>query len=81
MIDYSLVFTLVFSTALVLGLLVKFYLSSRQIRHVARHRAAVPAAFAETISLAAHQTAADYTMTKARFGLLELSFGTAVLLG
>ena len=81
MTDYSLVFTLVFSAALVLGLLVKFYLSSRQIRHVARHRAAVPAAFAATISLTAHQRAADYTITKARFGLLELSFGTAVLLG
>ena len=81
MTDYSLVFTLVFSAALVLGLLVKFYLSTRQIRHVARHRDAVPSAFAETISLAAHQKAADYTITKARFGLLELAFGTAVLLG
>ena len=79
--DASLVLTLVFSAALVLGLLVKFYLSSRQIRHVARHRDAVPAAFAATISLASHQKAADYTITKARFGLLELAFGTAVLLG
>jgi STE24 endopeptidase len=66
---------------LVLGLMVKFYLSTRQIRHVARYRDAVPAAFAATISLAAHQKAADYTITKARFGLLELAFGTAVLLG
>jgi STE24 endopeptidase len=41
----------------------------------------VPAAFAATISLASHQKAADYTLTKARFGLLELAFGTAVLLG
>ena len=79
--DASLVLTLVFSAALVLGLLVKLYLSSRQIRHVARHRDAVPAAFAATISLASHQKAADYTITKARFGLLELAFGTAVLLG
>ena len=79
--DASLVLTLVFSAALVLGVLVKFYLSSRQIRHVARHRNAVPAAFAATISLASHQKAADYTITKARFGLLELAFGTAVLLG
>ena len=79
--DASLVLTLVFSAALVLGLLVKLYLSSRQIRHVARHRDAVPAAFAATISLASHQKAADYTLTKARFGLLELAFGTAVLLG
>lgn len=66
---------------MVLGLLVKFYLSARQIRHVARHRDAVPAAFTATISLAAHQKAADYTITKSRFGLLELAFGTAVLLG
>ena len=81
MADYSLVFTLVFSSALVLVLLTKFYLASRQIRHVARHRDQVPAAFAATISLASHQKAADYTITKARFGLLELAFGTAVLIG
>jgi len=79
--DASLVLTLVFSAALVLGMLLKLYLSTRQIRHVARHRDAVPAAFAATISLASHQKAADYTLTKARFGLLELAFGTAVLLG
>jgi STE24 endopeptidase len=41
----------------------------------------VPPAFAATISLASHQKAADYTLTKARFGLLELAFGSAVLLG
>lgn len=67
--------------ALILGLLTRFYLASRQIRHVARHRDQVPAAFAGTISLASHQKAADYTITKSRFGLLELAFGAAVLLG
>jgi STE24 endopeptidase len=81
MTDYSLVFTAVFSAVLVLGLLVKFYLASRQIRHVAHHRGAVPAAFASTISLEAHQKAADYTIAKARFGMLEMAFGAAVLLG
>ncbi|MEO6017066.1 MAG: M48 family metallopeptidase [Polaromonas sp.] len=80
MSDYSFIFTLVFCTVLVLGLLVRFYLASRQIRHVAAHRDAVPAAFAATISLEAHQKAADYTVTKARFGLLEMAFGAAVLL-
>ena len=79
--DLSLTWTLLFSAALVLGLLLKLYLSSRQIRHVARHRDTVPQAFAATISLASHQKAADYTLTKARFGLLELAFGSAVLLG
>ena len=79
--DYSLALTLLFSAALVLGLLTRFYLASRQIRHVDRHRDRVPAAFASTISMASHQKAADYTITKARFGLLELAFGAAVLLG
>lgn len=81
MTDYSLVFTGVFSAFLVLGLLTKFYLASRQIRHVARHRNEVPVAFAATISLQAHQKAADYTIAKARFGMLEMAFGAAVLLG
>lgn len=77
----SLALTFAFALALVLGLLLKFWLASRQIRHVAQHRHAVPAAFAHTITLAAHQKAADYTIAKARFGLLELAFGAALLLG
>ncbi|MDP2819978.1 MAG: M48 family metallopeptidase [Polaromonas sp.] len=81
MTDHSFTFTALFSAALVLGLLTKFYLASRQIRHVARHRDVVPAAFAATITLTSHQKAADYTITKARFGLLELAWGAAVLLG
>jgi STE24 endopeptidase len=79
--NFSLAFTLVFSAVLVAGLLARFYLSTRQIRHVAQHRNTVPAAFADTISLASHQKAADYTITKARFGLLEMAFGAALLLG
>ena len=77
----SLVLTLVFAAALAAGLLVKFWLASRQIRHVAQHRDSVPAAFAQTVTLAAHRKAANYTVAKARFGLLELAFGAAVLLG
>ena len=73
--------TLAFVVALLVGLLVKFWLASRQIRHVARHRDEVPAPFDQTIALTAHQKAADYTIAKARTGLLELSFGAAVLLG
>ena len=79
--NYSLVFTLVFAAALVMGLLVRFYLATRQIRHVAQNRNAVPAAFADTISLASHQKAADYTITKSRFGLIEMAYGAVLLLG
>ena len=73
--------TLLFAAALVASLLVKFWLASRQMRHVAEHRTAVPTAFAGRITLAAHQKAADYTLAKGRFGLLTMSFGAAVLLG
>jgi STE24 endopeptidase len=73
--------TFAFAAFLVAGLMVKFWLSTRQLRYVARHRDAVPAPFAATVSLAAHQKAADYTVAKSRFGLLETAFGTAVLLG
>ena len=73
-------FTCAFAAALVVGLLLKFWLASRQVRHVARHRGAVPARFASIITLESHQKAADYTIAKARFGLIELAWGSAVLL-
>jgi STE24 endopeptidase len=76
----SLILTMAFALALVAGLVVKFWLASRQVRHVARHRDAVPAAFRRAITLEAHQKAADYTVAKTRFGLLELAWGAAVLL-
>ncbi len=75
------VLSLVFAVALMASLLVKFWLATRQIRHVAAHRYAVPAAFAATVPLEAHQKAADYTLAKLRLGLLTDAFGTVVLLG
>ena len=77
----SLALTLVFAAALAAGLLTRLWLASRQIRHVAQHRAGVPAAFAQRITLAAHQKAADYTLAKARVGIIEMALGAAVLLG
>lgn len=76
----SLNTTIAFAAALTLSLILKFWLASRQIRHVARHRSAVPASFADKITLEAHQKAADYTITKTRFGLLELAWGAAIAL-
>ncbi len=77
----SLTFTALFCALLVLGLVIRTVLASRQIRHVARHRGAVPATFSDTISVAAHQKAADYTITKTRFGLLEVAIDAALLIG
>jgi len=76
----SLSFTAVFCVLLLAGLAMRMVLASRQIRHVARHRDAVPAAFAQTITPQAHRKAADYTITKTRFGLLELALESALLL-
>jgi STE24 endopeptidase len=75
------IMTALFCALLVAGLLTRTALASRQMRFVARHRNMVPPAFADTITLAAHQKAADYTITKSRFGLLETSLEAALLLG
>ncbi|MBK8073575.1 MAG: M48 family metallopeptidase [Ramlibacter sp.] len=77
----SLLLTLVFAAAVAAGLLVRLWLVSRQIRHVAAHRDSVPAAYAQTIPLAAHQKAADYTLTKSRLGMLAAAVSAAILLG
>ena len=77
----SLLLTLAFVLALVTGLLLKYWLNARQIRHVAQHRNQVPSAFTQTITLQAHQKAADYTIAKARLGLIDLALGAAVLIG
>ena len=73
--------TLIFTAALVASLLLKFWLTTRQSRHVAQHRDHVPAAFSSTVTLAAHQRAADYTLARTRFGLVSTAFGAAVLVG
>jgi STE24 endopeptidase len=77
----SLVLTALFAAAIVLSFVLKAWLALRQMRHVASHRAAVPAAFEGTVALEAHQKAADYTLARGRFGLLSMAFGTVVLLG
>ena len=77
----SFLFTLLFAVALVASLLVKFWLATRQMRHVAAHRDAVPEGFSPNVTLAGHQKAADYTLAKGRFGLLVMAFGAVLLLG
>jgi len=73
--------TLAFAAALLASLAVKFWLATRQMRHVASHRHQVPAAFVGTVTPEAHRKAADYTLAKGRFGLLTTAFAGAVLLG
>jgi STE24 endopeptidase len=72
--------SLAFSAAILASLLVKFWLATRQMRHVAAHRGAVPAAFTGTVPLEAHQKAADYTLAKLRLAIVTDAFGSAVLI-
>ncbi len=73
--------TYLFLAALGLSLLIQLWLTLRQRRHVAAHRAAVPEAFAGRITLDAHQKAADYTLSNTRMDIIELFFSALLLLG
>lgn len=71
--------TLLFVAALALSAGLRSWLAWRQMRHVAAHRNAVPPAFADRISLAAHQRAAAYTIARTRLGLLDDLATTALV--
>ena len=73
--------TLALAIALLANLGLKLWLATRQARHVAQHQHQVPAAFAGTISLQAHQKAAQYTLAKSKIGLWDMALEALVLLG
>ncbi len=73
------VLSLTFSAAILASLLVKFWLATRQMRHLAAHRGAVPAQFVGVVTLEAHQKAADYALAKGRLGIVEEAVGSALL--
>ncbi|TEA77386.1 M48 family metallopeptidase [Allopusillimonas ginsengisoli] len=76
-----MLFTLLFSVFLIVDVLLRFWLSARQIRHVHQHRNAVPPEFADRIRLFSHQRAADYTMDKVKLSMVERVVEAAVLVG
>lgn len=78
---YSLAFSVLFVSFLILTIIVRFWLASRHIRHILAHRNAVPSEFAGKIPLAAHQKAADYTIAKTKFGVVLLLVHAVVLIG
>ena len=66
---------------LVASLLLRGWLYTRQIRHVARHRDRVPEAFAPHVSSEQHAKAAAYTIDKTRLALAEAVWSTTILVG
>ena len=74
--DFTFVFLLFFG----LTVAVRLWLKLRHIRFVAGHRNAVPAEFAERITLADHQKAADYTVDRSKAAILHTLIDAGVLL-
>ncbi|MEY3289781.1 MAG: hypothetical protein RLZZ419_2023 [Pseudomonadota bacterium] len=73
-------FTIIFLIALIISSSIQFWLAKRQADYVAAHRSAVPDAFKDKVSLAAHQKAADYTLEKVNLGNIDGVLGIMVLL-
>jgi len=74
------IFTTVFLSFLAASMLVRLWLTQRQVKYVQAHRGCVPAAFADRISLQDHQRAADYSCSKLRVGRIMLAWETLWLL-
>jgi STE24 endopeptidase len=72
-------FTLAFLAALAVATAMRLWLAMRHARHVREHRRAVPPEFVPSVTLAAHQKAADYTVAKTRLGMVD-TLGSAGLL-
>jgi STE24 endopeptidase len=75
---YNLSFT--FVSLVILTTLVRIWLGNRHIKHVTQHRAQVPTAFTDSISLPAHQKAADYTKDKTKLVLVNAVVQSILLL-
>ena len=73
--------TIFFLGALVLMVAVRWWLATRQLSALARHRGEVPAAFAAVVTPSDHAKAADYPAARLGVARLELVVDALVLLG
>jgi len=72
--------TLLFLAFFTLTLAIRLWLKLRHIAFIASHRGAVPAEFAEQITLENHQKAADYTIDRSRTALVGTVVDAGLLL-
>jgi STE24 endopeptidase len=72
-------FTLLFLSLLAVMQAVQIWLARRHIGHVRNHRGSVPGPFQGQVQLDEHQKAADYTVAKTGFGLLDTAAGNLLL--
>lgn len=73
-------FTIIFLIALTISYSIQFWLDKRQANYVQQHRGEVPDAFKQSVSLEAHQKAADYTIDKGKLGTVDHIIGIVLLL-
>lgn len=73
-------FTIIFLVALAFSFAVQIWLTLRQTAYVVGHRSEVPASFKNSISIEAHQKAADYTVAKNRAGIFQSIIDVILLL-
>jgi len=73
-------FSILFILALTLATVFQLWLSQRHIRYINQHQAAVPSAFADKISLADHQKAAQYTTAGVKLGQGQEIISVLILL-
>ncbi|GAB7562884.1 M48 family metallopeptidase [Methylobacillus methanolivorans] len=71
--------TILFISLLALTTMIRLWLGRRHVHYIQQHRSKVPDAFSASISLDAHQKAADYSSAKTRLALIE-TIAQAVLL-
>ena len=74
------IFSAIFLVTLLLTVVLRQWLLARHLGHIAAHRAAVPSDFANSITLAEHQKAADYVTAKGQLSRAEIFLDAAVLL-
>ena len=74
------IFTLIFLIGLLVSVGLELWLARRHVSHVAAHRDSVPPEFSASLTLPAHQRAADYTVARTRFGMVSNVMDAAVLL-
>jgi STE24 endopeptidase len=73
-------FSWIFLAALLLTTAAKLWLAARHYQHIGANRAAVPSEFSQTITLDAHQKAADYSRAKTQLNMLDMAIDALLLL-
>jgi STE24 endopeptidase len=74
------VISVLFVASLLAYMVIEWWLSVKNQRYIAQHRAEVPSEFAGIVTLASHQKAADYSAKKLSMGRYLLVFDVMLLL-